>query len=442
MSKKTSLILKSEAELKQALPSTGNTLAKMSLLAFWKAYFARHKYRFNKNKFDWEAFQQIPFSSKKALAKLGVKKRLTDTEKILKENPFGVVLMSTSGTTTQGKPLLLVKSGRLDREGIGELLRINRRTLNLFQPRTLSLRVLCSFLGQNGHDVKRNQILFVNPFRFKDEMAEAVCQMNAAFIMSFPASVTYLSSAFPKAKKIFSISKKIWFGGDFLAQKQAVSIADLYPHLEINQDYMMGELDLVGSGCKFIRKRHGLNIYHPSDNRIIELVNIDKEGVGELVVSKLDPFEMGYIRYKTGDLAKAVKETCLCGKGWMFSLVGRSNMDYIKTVGALVSRTEIEKALKNFDNLIEEWRGEVREVPYNGSFLGQLKLILKPYNSVNREKIDINRLESSISTNILLTPKKTLAVLVKENRFMPLKIELVDRFPQTVKKVLLRKVLD
>lgn len=414
----------------------------MSKLAFWRKHFEKHRFRFDKKKFNWDNFREIPFLTKKELFRLGIKERLSDAAKLLKRDPFRAVLMSTSGTTTQTKPMLLVKSTIMAREGGGEPFGTSSRILSFLSPRTLTLRLLLSVFGQTGDGDKSRQLLLVNPFRFKDEMIEAIYQMNSVLIVSFPASFAYLTSTFPKIKKIFSVLKSTWFGGDFLSQKQADSIAASYPNLEINHDYAMGEFDLVGRGCKFLKKRHGLNVYHPCDNRIVELINIDRHGIGELVVSQLDPLEMGYIRYRSGDLAKAVKERCSCGREWMFSLAGRANMDYFKALGTLISRLEIERALKNFDDLIEEWRGEVREVKYRGSFVGELRLILKPYISTKIKKIDVDELRNTISANLRLTPKKTLAMLVREKKFMPLKIEVVDRFPPTAKKVLLRKVLD
>lgn len=436
-----SIILKSKSELERILKSVRNSLAKMSRLTFWRSHFAKHKFHFNK-KFNWETFTQIPFSTKEDISSLAIDKRLFDATKLFKKNPFGVVLMSTSGTTTQKKPTLLVRDTHIDKEGAGEVVKENNRTLIFFQPRTLSLCILCSVFEKTERKVKNNQILFVNPYGFKATMIEAICQMKSSFILSFPSHITYLNFTFPEIKQIFSTSKKLWVSGDFLSEKQASFIVSLYPNLEINPDYMTGELGLVGRGCKFLRKKHGNNAYHPSDSGILELTNIDPEGIGEIAVTKLNPFEAGYIRYRTGDLAKIIEKPCPCGNLWTFYLVGRGNMDYIKSLGTLISRTEIERALRNISNLIEEWRGEVREIKFKGIFIGELKLILKPYANIPKRQLDIGRLSDIISTNLRLTPKKTLVELAKEEKFMPLQIELVNQFPETMKKVPLRKVLD
>lgn len=432
------IILKSESELKKIFKSTRNSLEKMSEFTFWKKHFENHKFHFNKKAFDWDSFLQIPFSTKDDFSGLAVERRLSDITKFTKKNPFGISLSSTSGTTN-GKPALLVNGTYRENEGMGIFLKKKGRKLFLFQPRTLSLRVLCSLIEGAERGKKDNQVIFVNPFGFKTEMIEAISQMNPSEIVTFPATISFLTSTFPKIKKIFSASKRLLLGGDFLSRNQADSFARLYPNLKITHDYLTGELGFVGAGCNLLSKKHGINTYHPLDDGIIELININEEGVGEIVATKLNPPEMGYIRYRTGDLARIIKEVCPCGKSWMFYLIGRDNMDYFKVLGALISRAEIEKALKNLGDIIEDWRGEVREVKINDFFIGELKLILKPYAG---GQANVNKLKNLISTRLRLTPKKTLSDLVKEKKFMPLKIEITNNFPEANKKVLLRKILD
>lgn len=434
-----SLILKSESEFKQALVPTKEALVKISKQAFWKSYFDKKKFHFDKNKFNWENFRKIPIATKEEFSESGLQQRIADTTEFIKSNLFGVVLANTSGTTG-GKPMLQVQITHRERESMGRLFKKNNRELFISQLRNLGLRTILSSLEKNGRKNKDDQILVVNPYGFKNEMIEAICQMNSSMITSWPLSILYLTATFPQARKFLSTPKELQIRGDFLSQKQANAILSLYPNLKIHIDYITREVGLVGAGCMFLRKEYGFNAYHPFDNEIVELINIDEEGVGEIVVTKFSPLEISNVRYNTGDLAKAIKKLCPCGNLWSFSIAGRANMDHFKVLGALVSRLEIEKALKSLDNIIEDWRGEVREIERNGLFIGELKLILKPHASLNVTKIDINKLKKTISANLRLTPKKTLEILAKERKFMPLKVEFVDQFTQVSKKMLLKKI--
>lgn len=436
-----SLILKSRSELKQLLGSTKDHLTKISKQDFWAAYFLKKGFHFEKKNFTWETFRQIPVFAKEEFSNDGLQQRISDLADFIKKNPFGVVLANTSGTTG-ARPVLQVQITHREREYMGRLFKKTNRELFLSQPRNLALRTILSFFEKDGHKNKDDQILVVNPYGFKNEMVEAVYQMDASMVTTWPLSILYLTSSFPQTKKVFSGLKELQIRGDFFSQKQAISILSLCPNLKINNDYITRELGLVGAGCKFLKKKYGFNAYHPIKNEIVELINADKEGVGEIVVTKFKPLEISNVRYRTGDLAKAIEEPCSCGNQWSFSIVGRTNLDYYKVLGALISRLEIEKALKNLDTKIEEWRGEIREIERNGSFIGELKLILKPSVSIKIKKIDINKLKKIISNNLRLTPSKTLETLAREGRFMPLKVEFTDQFPQTSKKILLRKISD
>jgi len=116
-------------------------------------------------------------------------------------------------------------------------------------------------------------------------------------------------------------------------------------------------------------------------------------------------------------------------------------MDYIKSLGVLITRAEIERVFKEFYKQIEEWRGQVREVELNGVLVGELTLLVKLHNRLTDKNL-LKKLKEKISTKLLLTPRKTLIMLAREKKFMPLKIRLVKQFPPTAKKVLLQKIVD
>lgn len=188
-------------------------------------------------------------------------------------------------------------------------------------------------------------------------------------------------------------------------------------NIDIDLDYIMTEVDTIGICCKYLYSRYSLNFYHPFDERIVELINVDEDGYGEVVVSKISPSELSFIRYKTGDIAKAVQEKCRCGNQWTLSLGGRKNMDHIKMLGVLITRSEIERVVRMFKEEIEEWRGEVREIDSKGKLLGELTLLIKP-----KRKFEIKKVRETISQSLYLTPKKTLKMLNAEKNLCLLKL--------------------
>lgn len=438
ISKHTSLILKTEPELKSWQIRLKKTLDLANKSAFWHSHFANRKFRYNPKKFSWEYWREIPTISKTDFLNLGLEKRLIDSNKVAPP----LVLQQTSGTSKQTVPIVFLKKigSVMDREIYNTKC---TRTVFFYQGRAISLR---NILADNTRGKQKNgtfaQCLAVNPFGANDKMLEAITQFDPDCAVTFPACVSYLSSYLPHSRHIFSSINYIWFSGDFLSQKQLAFIKKRYPKLTVSIDYLMTELDTVGIGCRALQTKYGTNAYHPYQDRFVELTDIDEDGYGEVTVTKTTPPGLSYIRYRTGDIARSERISCSCGSQWAFFLEGRKNLDYIKGLGVLITRFEIERTIKTFVNEIEEWRGEVREVKSGGIFVGELTLLIKPRGNINFDKHRLEKMKDEISNGLRLTPQKTLAKLAQEKKFMPLILHVINEFPASPKKVLLRKIVN
>lgn len=429
--------MKNELDLRENLKRTRNFLAQASTLAFWRLHFANHRFRFEPKKFNWDYWMHIPLITKEEILKIQLENRLQDAQKIVRREPLRFILQSTSGTSKQTGPVLFLKNVDclIDDESHDRW----KRMLILYQGRAISLRDVIAAIRRELAERSGIDALVFNPFRFTSNMIEAISQFNADSTVTFPASVSYVTSSFRESRKIFRPIKNVFLSGDFLSKKQAVLTRKKFKKVTIDIDYIMTEVDSIGTCCKFLRALYGTNAYHPFAQRLVEIVNIDNRGFGEVVVTKMFPLELSFIRYRTGDVAHAVSEPCKCGNQWILFLEGRKNMDYVKGLGVLITRAEIDRVIHTLEKEIEEWRGEVREVEKNGALLGELTLLLKPRK---KKMVQKHKLKSAISEKLFLTPRKTLATLVSEKKFMPLKIEFVDQFPMAAKNVLLKKILN
>jgi len=436
MSISNSLILKNRSSPYE-LKKTRNFLAQASNLAFWQLHFANHRFRFEPKKFNWDYWMHLPLITKEEILQIQLENRLQDAQKIVKREPLRFVLQSTSGTSKQTGPVLFLKNVDclIDDESHDRW----KRMLILYQGRAISLRDVIAAIRREYAERSVMDTLVVNPFRFTSNMIEAISEFNADSTVTFPASVSYVTSSFPESRKIFRPIKNVFLSGDFLSKKQDLLTRKKFRKVIIDIDYIMTEVDSIGTCCKFLRVRYGTNAYHPFRQRLVEIVNIDDRGYGEVVVTKMFPLELSFIRYRTGDVARAIRQSCACGAQWTLFLEGRQNMDHVKGLGVLIARTEIDRVIHTFGKEIEEWRGEVREVEKNGALLGELTLLLKPRK---KKMVQKHILKSAISQKLFLTPRKTLATLVSEKKFMPLKIEFVGQFPVDAKNVLLKKVLN
>lgn len=431
------MILKSESELQTELEEVRNFLVQASTLAFWRLHFANHRFRFEPKKFNWDYWMHIPLLTKQEILQIQLENRLQDAQKIVRREPLRFVLQSTSGTSKQTGPVLFLKN--VDCLIDGENCNRWNRILILYQSRAISLRDVIAAIRRELAERSGIDALVANPFRFTGNMIEAISEFNADSTITFPASVSYVTSSFPESRKIFRPIKNVFLSGDFFSKKQDVLIRKKFKKATIDIDYIMTEVDSIGTYCKFLRVRYGNNAYHPFTERLVEIVNIDDRGFGEVVVTKMFPLELSFIRYRTGDVARAVQGPCKCGNQWVLFLEGRKNMDFVKGLGVLITRAEIDRVIHTFEKEIEEWRGEVGEVEYHGALLGELTLLLKPRK---KKMVQKHILKSAISEKLFLTPRKTLAALVSEKKFMPLKIEFVDQFPLSAKNVLLKKILN
>ncbi len=427
-----SLILKDKLQLKTQLKEVSNFIVRAGRLSFWHSHFAKQNFKLNPRKFGWNYWRSIPLINKEDFLSIGLDKRLSDVKEIIRRKVLGFILQSTSGTSRATGPVLFLK--KIDSLVDGQLHQKGNRILILYQGRAISLRDVIAVTS-------RGQSLVVNPFMFSHKMIKAVKEFNSDTTVTFPSSLLYLTSSFAQVKRMFSSINYALLSGDFLSQKQRALVKKNFPQIEMDLDYIMTEVDSIGICCRFLKSVYGANAYHPYQQRIVELIDIDKDGYGEVVVTKMRPIELAFIRYKTGDVARAIKQRCKCGSQWTLFLAGRKNMDYIKSLGVLITRAEIERVFKEFYKQIEEWRGQVREVELNGVLVGELTLLVKLHNRLTDKNL-LKKLKEKISTKLLLTPRKTLIMLAREKKFMPLKIRLVKQFPPTAKKVLLQKIVD
>ncbi|OGH12130.1 MAG: hypothetical protein A2776_01195 [Candidatus Levybacteria bacterium RIFCSPHIGHO2_01_FULL_40_10] len=430
MPKSNYLLLKNKNELKRTLEKTKASLLQISELTFWQKHFTKHKFKFKEAKFDWSYFKQIPFITKQDFSNIGLERRLRDARQILDKNSMRFLLQSTSGTSRLTGPVLFLKN--VDQMVEGEGHDKGKRILILYQGRAIALRDTIATIN------KKNHSLVVNPFTFDNRKIDAVIQFRTDSVVTFPSCINFIISSFPKSGAIFTKVKHVFLSGDFINIEQFTKTKTKLKmrNAKLDLDYLSTEVDSIGICCKHLRNFYGTNAYHPFADRIVEIVDIDEYGKGQVVVTKTTPTELSIIRYKTGDVARAVKKRCRCGNDWTLFLEGRANMDYIKSVGVLIARAEIERVIKTIPQ-IADWRGEVREKNNGGILKGELALFLQ-----FKQNVDALKINELISGKLMLTPKKTLKTLVKERKFMPLKLKAVDEFPHASKKVPLRRIID
>ncbi|MBI2618233.1 hypothetical protein HYW58_02155 [Candidatus Kaiserbacteria bacterium] len=263
---------------------------------------------------------------------------------------------------------------------------------------------------------------------FRDFKPEGLC--------GFPSFVVRALS-FIHDTKILRDIRAVSFSGEALSEVQESFLRHKLPNATLENHYASAEIGCIsGKPCGYLLR----NQYHPHGRVTLENVNLDSDGVGELLVS----YHLGpsvYVnRYATGDAVRFLNTKCACGNPITFELLGRKNFDFIKFLGATFLREEFERVMSELSRYVKDYRGEAREIALSDTLVGELTLKVVGTPAFLDKKDRKEFLRDEISKRLFVTPSKTYANLVAEGLFLPLKIEITGSFEHCIKTVKLRRI--
>jgi phenylacetate-CoA ligase len=121
---------------------------------------------------------------------------------------------------------------------------------------------------------------------------------------------------------------------------------------------------LLGFECL---RREG---YHLNDfDFFVEIMNPDKEGYGEVVITTVSREVMPLIRYRTGDVARLIPESCPCGLPFSRLSPLRGRLDEIvASVWGNVHPDFFEKILSSVPGISDDWQVSLRETEGKQTF--------------------------------------------------------------------------
>lgn len=239
----------------------------------------------------------------------------------------------------------------------------------------------------------------------------------------------------------------IFIVGERFTQKNKEKLTTLFPNALLDIRYGMSELGCPGYQCDTLRKKTDIQ-YHCDENYFLEITNQDtgawkeKDTEGEIVISELYETPHQLIRYRTGDAGKVVStEHCQCGALYTFEVTGRINHDIIKADGMMFRTDEIERVIKEFPEIEEDFRGVV-ETRRTGNDKEEIQfsltIILKQKKGIHPYFLE--QLKRNFSERFFLTPSKTLADCISEKRISSFDVFTVESFPFETKTQRLRLI--
>lgn len=296
-----------------------NTLnSAYSQTPFYKGLFDKHKIKLKDLKTSND-LQRLPIVTKDMLREAYPNHCTIKTKWPWKE-------YSTSGST--GRPFTVrVDNLSMSRARALMLLRANYSGWEVGDP------CLQTGISLNRGFVKRIKDLilrvsYVSAYNLTDDMLDLCLEKidgnKIEFVMGYAASLFCLAK---RAKQVgFNIKLRgVVSWGDNLFSHYRRLIEEQFK-CRVTDSYGCGEGMQIAAQCG---QRD--NAYHIFTPHVI--VEFTKDGkpvppgeVGDIVLTRLDPGSMPFIRYKIGDIGRAsIRESCLCGRGLklMESIEGR-----------------------------------------------------------------------------------------------------------------------
>lgn len=221
--------------------------------------------------------------------------------------------------------------------------------------------------------------------------------------------------------------------GEACTQALLSYMRETFPNATIIPFYGSSEVEdsPMGVPCRAITGEEPLSLYHAKSSHYHELIDpetlevlVPTAGVeGELVVTAYpgEPCAFPLLRYRTGDMAKVVDTTCTTHGVWSFTLIGRSELDFVKVQGGVLRADEIERVLRMFATEVTDTFTLVAGQDF------ELKVEAKA-------GVDLNALARKIESELRIGPKVTYAQGVVEGRFLPLRLSILGDDLPTGKK--------
>ena len=184
-------------------------------------------------------------------------------------------------------------------------------------------------------DMLTNQLL-ISAFEVSPQqiprMAAQIRKFEPKCIFGYPSTIDiFCQMAARQNIDLRDIGVQVVFStAEVLYEHQKQSIGEYFGGIPVVDGYGSREGGFISHQCK-------QNSYHVMDpNYILEFIKDGKatspEQEGEITVTHLDAWGMPFIRYRTGDIAKAGAGACKCGRGLgIISAVQGRSTDFVVT---------------------------------------------------------------------------------------------------------------
>ena len=297
----------------------------------------------------------------------------------------------------------------------------------------LAMRLHTLLCFRNGDD-REARALVVDARDMATGLSELLADFAPDRVYGLPFFVVKVSEYLDDATRS-NVSTLRGTGAGMSAQDEKV-MRERFPNAQVKMLYSSSEAGpLAAESCGYLPRNH----YHTRDDVVIEIIDADEEGVGEILVSKRLSEHIYIERYRIGDLARFRDVACPCGAHMTFEIMGRRGHDYLKLAGALLRREEFDRIAGLCADLFDDYTCVAGTVESRGTLLGKITLNVYRKDGRWNETIE-NDIKKRFTEGLFLTASKTLGDLVKKGIMIPLEVRFSgDPFPITHKGSKLRQ---
>ncbi len=217
--------------------------------------------------------------------------------------------------------------------------------------------------------------------------------------------------------------------GETCSRAQYDYMRETFPNATIVQSYNSSEVEdaHIGMPCKAMDGSEPLAVYHPKETHYLELVDPESGAViapkagaeGDLLVTAYpgEPASFPLIRFRIGDTVRVVEERCPHGT-WSFTVLGRTDMDFVKIPGGILRADEVARVLRTMPQVTDQFELHCSEVatPEGPRLKPLLRLTL-------RGTADLEVLAAEIAGALRVAPSMTYAQGVERGRYLKLTCE-------------------
>jgi phenylacetate-coenzyme A ligase PaaK-like adenylate-forming protein len=378
---------------------------------------------------SYQDFCQIPFLEKDEIFNTHLSNRFFVKKDDIERYTF------SSGTSNNNKVLIVprikVELTKNPQKAF-EVVIQSKKILILFPPMS------SAFLAFVGVVKKRGGLPIAGDITNLKRTASLAREVGIDGIITTPTILSFFLEALTEVNFKKEDISFISLGGELTTEAKHQNFRKIFLNADITYRYGASESGgLRGYRCKQLGTR-GPQFYHPANN-FLEIVgnkgNVLDGQMGEIVHTDLFmPKAFPMIRYKTADMGRIEKEACSCGNNAILTLGGRASYDILKFSGITLHTQAIHTATADIQDFIEPgFQMHVYEIESKGKVIPQLVFMASLKKDAKDSDFLKKLIQKSITKRLFLAPEKTLEYFVKNEIFLPLKVEFNQSLKQEAK---------